>query len=51
MKLAVISKGHVGLITCVTFSTRGHHVIGTDVDERKIDLSADRPNVSRAEGG
>ena len=38
MKLAVMGTGHVGLITCVTFSTLGHEVIGTDIDEGKIDL-------------
>jgi UDPglucose 6-dehydrogenase len=44
MKLAVMGTGHVGLITCVTFSTLGHEVIGTDVDEQKVDsLRAGEP--------
>jgi UDPglucose 6-dehydrogenase len=38
VKIAVIGTGRVGLVSCVAFATMGHEVIGTDVDEEKIDL-------------
>jgi UDPglucose 6-dehydrogenase len=38
VNVAVIGTGHVGLVTCVTFSSIGHDVIGTDVDAEKIEL-------------
>ena len=40
MKVTVIGTGHVGLVTCVTFASIGHDVIGTDVDSEKIELLA-----------
>jgi UDPglucose 6-dehydrogenase len=36
MKLAVVGTGHVGLVSCVAFSSLGHEVVGTDVDEERI---------------
>jgi UDPglucose 6-dehydrogenase len=33
-----MGTGHVGLVTCVAFSTIGHDVVGTDIDEEKIAL-------------
>jgi UDPglucose 6-dehydrogenase len=33
-----MGTGHVGLVTCVTFASIGHEVVGTDVDVEKIDL-------------
>jgi UDPglucose 6-dehydrogenase len=38
VKVAVMGTGHVGLVTCVTFASIGHEVVGTDVDVEKIDL-------------
>ena len=38
MKVAVMGTGHVGLVTCVTFASIGHEVVGTDVDVEKIEL-------------
>src|SRR5439155_24580075 len=38
LKVVVIGTGHVGLVTCVTFASIGHDVIGTDVDSEKIEL-------------
>jgi UDPglucose 6-dehydrogenase len=40
LKVTVIGTGHVGLVTCVTFASIGHDVIGTDVDSEKIELLA-----------
>jgi UDPglucose 6-dehydrogenase len=38
VKVAVMGTGHVGLVTCVTFASIGHDVIGTDIDAEKIQL-------------
>jgi UDPglucose 6-dehydrogenase len=38
VKVAVMGTGHVGLVTCVTFASLGHDVVGTDIDEEKIGL-------------
>jgi UDPglucose 6-dehydrogenase len=38
VKVAVMGTGHVGLVTCVTFASIGHEVVGTDVDVEKIEL-------------
>jgi UDPglucose 6-dehydrogenase len=38
MKVGVIGTGHVGLIACVSLAEIGHHVVGTDADEEKIDI-------------
>ncbi|CAN5700517.1 UDP-glucose/GDP-mannose dehydrogenase family protein [soil metagenome] len=37
MKVGVIGTGHVGLVTCATMAAIGHHVIGIDSDEEKMD--------------
>jgi UDPglucose 6-dehydrogenase len=37
MRIAVIGTGHVGLVTCATLAKLGHRVVGTDVDETKIE--------------
>jgi UDPglucose 6-dehydrogenase len=37
MKLAVIGTGHVGLVTCVAFSSLGHEVVGTDADPERVE--------------
>jgi len=36
VRVAVIGTGHVGLVTCVTFSHIGHEVAGVDADSEKI---------------
>ena len=36
MRLGVIGTGHVGLVSCVCFSSFGHEVVGTDSDLDKI---------------
>jgi UDPglucose 6-dehydrogenase len=36
MRVGVIGTGHVGLVTCVSLSSIGHRVVGTDTDARKI---------------
>lgn len=38
MKIAVIGTGHVGLPTCVTLSSLGHEVAGTDANAESIAL-------------
>jgi len=38
VKVAVMGTGHVGLVSCVTFASIGHEVVGTDVDVAKIEL-------------
>lgn len=44
MRLGVIGTGHVGLVTCVCFSSFGHDVVGTDSDVEKIrGLAQGRP--------
>lgn len=37
MKLAVVGTGYVGLVTGVTLSEMGHHVICIDIDQAKIE--------------
>jgi len=37
MQVAVIGTGRVGLVTCLTLANLGHEVVGSDVDEDKID--------------
>jgi UDPglucose 6-dehydrogenase len=36
VNVAVIGTGRVGVVTCVATAALGHHVVGTDVDVRKI---------------
>jgi UDPglucose 6-dehydrogenase len=38
MKTVVFGTGHVGLVTCVALSIKGHTVVGTDVDAEKIEM-------------
>jgi UDPglucose 6-dehydrogenase len=38
VRIAVIGTGRVGLVSCVSFATLGHDVIGNDVDTDKIAL-------------
>lgn len=38
MRIGVFGTGHVGLITCVTLAAVGHDVVGTDLDDEKIDM-------------
>lgn len=39
MKIGVIGTGYVGLVTAVCLSDLGHDVLGTDIDEEKINKS------------
>ena len=34
----VVSLGYVGLPTALVFASKGFHVIGVDVDQRKVDM-------------
>ena len=36
MRVGVIGTGHVGLVTCASLASVGHHVVGTDSDPEKI---------------
>ena len=43
MKIAVCGTGYVGLVAAVAFAAKGHHVVGIDVDEKKVEtLSSGR---------
>ena len=37
MKVAVFGLGYVGTVTAAGFASRGHHVVGVDVDPVKVD--------------
>src|SRR3989344_7716582 len=37
MKISVIGLGYVGAVTAVCLEKMGHHVIGTDINEHKIE--------------
>jgi UDPglucose 6-dehydrogenase len=37
VKVGVIGTGHVGLIACVSLAEIGHHVMGADANEEKIE--------------
>ena len=37
MRIAVIGLGHIGLPLAVQYASRGHDVIGVDIDERIVD--------------
>lgn len=36
MQVGVMGTGHVGLLTCVSLSHVGHHVVGIDLDPEKV---------------
>ncbi len=36
MKVAVVGSGYVGLVTSVCLAEVGHHIIGIDIDTRKV---------------
>lgn len=38
MKIAVVALGKIGLPLAVQFATKGHRVIGVDINERTVDL-------------
>jgi UDP-N-acetyl-D-mannosaminuronate dehydrogenase len=38
MKITVVAMGKIGLPLAVQFASRGHHVVGTDVNQQTIDL-------------
>ncbi len=38
MKIAVVALGKIGLPLAVQFASKGHHVIGADVDPRAVEL-------------
>ncbi len=37
MRISVIGLGYIGLPTAAMFANRGHHVIGIDVDDKKVE--------------
>jgi GDP-mannose 6-dehydrogenase len=37
MKVAVFGLGYVGTVTAACLASRGHHVVGVDVDQGKVD--------------
>jgi GDP-mannose 6-dehydrogenase len=37
MKVAVLGLGYVGTVTAAGLASQGHHVVGVDVDELKVD--------------
>ena len=42
MRIGVFGTGHVGLITCVTLAAVGHDVVGTELEDEKIDMLSRR---------
>lgn len=38
LRVAVLGLGYVGTVTAAGLASQGHHVIGVDVDERKVDM-------------
>ncbi|MCH8853052.1 MAG: UDP-glucose 6-dehydrogenase, partial [Planctomycetes bacterium] len=46
MQISVIGSGYVGLVTGVCLADTGNHVVGVDIDARKVeDLSAGRSTI------
>lgn len=41
MRVAVIGLGYVGTVTAAGLASHGHHVVGVDVDELKVDMIRD----------
>ena len=37
MRVAVVGLGHIGLPLAVQYASRGHDVLGVDVDARIVD--------------
>ena len=37
MRIAVVGLGHIGLPLAVQYASRGHDVLGIDVDRRIVD--------------
>ncbi|MDQ6976599.1 MAG: 3-hydroxyacyl-CoA dehydrogenase NAD-binding domain-containing protein, partial [Ghiorsea sp.] len=37
MRLCVIGSGYVGLVTAACMAEIGHHVVGIDIDEAKVE--------------
>ena len=37
MRIAVIGLGHIGLPLAVQFASRGHDVVGVDIDPRIVE--------------
>ena len=38
MRVGVIGTGHVGVVTCVSLAAVGHDVVGTDLEDEKIEM-------------
>ena len=41
MRIAVFGLGYVGTVTAAGLASRGHEVVGVDVDPMKVDLVRD----------
>ena len=37
MRIAVVGLGHIGLPLAVQYATRGHSVVGADINPRIVD--------------
>ena len=42
MTVGVLGAGHVGLVTCVSLASIGHHVSGYDIDRSKVEALMER---------